>query len=137
MLTREQIEVMEWPEIDRLVGIAAGFEECDGDVVIEGIPCGRWQGFIIDGEMRDDWHPTLNWNDAMLAAERFGLWSPPTGDRKFGGCYLQPPMRTGDGWCVADWAETGQESGNAVADADSGPLAICRAILRLAGERGR
>lgn len=77
-------------------------------------------------------HPSTDWNDAMLAAERFGLWNAGySGDGRWGGRFLQPPVSDQYQWFVGEWAEHCQETGEWISRAPTGPLAICRAILKL------
>lgn len=64
--------------------------------------------------------PSTNWSDAMLAAERFGLLDGVrvlTCDR--------------GSWQVWKIDQFGQVEGPVLASAATGPLAICRAILKL------
>ena len=63
--------------------------------------------------------PSTNWTDAMLAAERTELF-------EWGAVALFKSRNT-NRWSVADVFETHHVI---AAEADSGPLAICRAILK-------
>ena len=63
--------------------------------------------------------PSHNWNDAMLAAERFGLFDRPRY------CML---AKSAPDWDVIEHSFGELEL---VASAPTGPLAICRAILSL------
>lgn len=87
---------------------------------------------LLPGDVR--FVPSTDWNDAMFAAERFGLF----GDGHY--CALSKD----DGWyCILPMSELdapGHELNGAglwwpgtplVARDVSGPLAICRAILKL------
>lgn len=65
------------PECDRLVAQALGMQT--SATTKDGEPCcaALWAPWGIDGVMiaiRDglhEWHPSTDWNDAMLAAQRF------------------------------------------------------------------
>jgi hypothetical protein len=67
--------------------------------------------------------PSTDWGDAMEAAEEFGLFDPP--DRAW------PILgKSGTLWVVYNCTSM-EEISTPIADALTGPLAICRAILAL------
>jgi len=66
-------------------------------------------------------YPSTEWNDAMEAAEKVGLFHPSLGCGK-----LEQSMgEDGTEWCMS-WFENGKEI---EVYAESGPVAICKAIL--------
>lgn len=81
--------------------------------------------------------PTFNWKDAIYAAELFGLfgkmkafptWSPRHGEEaEDARCCL---TRDGGEWWVLEHVG-GWDFNESVSHANTGPLAICRAILKL------
>lgn len=125
-MTTEQIDVLEAGlDMDEAVAEVCG---------VAGFPhsSGVWLTGGADGKGDVPFRPSSDWNDAMYAAERFGLWTsilfgavgpcssgvPP----KEYGCF-QFDMTHG---CNVRFST-----------ASTGPLAICRAILKLhAGSSG-
>ena len=116
MTATEQIEA--GPETDRLVADAVGLvyvEEFDS--------AGPVEVYFHDG--RRSFRPSLDWSDAMLAAERFGLFHPEKHDAML----MQDFSGRNILWSIQ---QVPRSSGwMAVAEAPTGPLAICRAILAL------
>lgn len=124
-MTTDQIDAIEaGPEIDALVCAAAGI---DGGIVRTlGKPdeCLRaTEDFPAMAQFR----PSTDWNDAMLAADKFGLF----GSEKH---RHQLWQGTGSGGGPDEWFVESFENENGNAGCVrhvSGPLAICRAILKL------
>ena len=75
------------------------------------------------GELFDPLHPTLGWNDAMEAAKKVGLLHIDVEN-----CVL---IQHDDFWCVHDLRNP--DKGNEVSRSDSGPRAICEAIVAVKG----
>lgn len=128
-MTTEQIQSLQpGPESDRLVAEACGLKVSvfDKDEDSEYV--------VMDSQDNDlfglAFSPSTDWNHAMFAAERFGLfrrwWQNPEpcweGLRFLTQC---------DRWCVSEWTSETGIGYKVVAGAKSGPLAICRAILKL------
>lgn len=131
------------PALDRAVAEALGHKVCDKATairltnerelskprpVINGVqlPFHPWDSWYAhDWYLEDslgvfgmDTLPnySTDWNDAMLAAERVGL---------FMDCYItQGPVQP-------DWCITRKGDVPVFADAETGPLAIARAVVRL------
>ena len=136
-MTPSKIHALEaGPETDRLVAEALYPEASVGWCAASG--CGL-EGdndvmAIWDHPDHDsDWIPcpkySSDWSAAMLAAEEFGLFKPIGGR-----CLYQldsEPVK----WAIGEPDPEGCPM--IVASAEAGPLAICRAILKLAGERKR
>lgn len=114
-MTDEQIDAMPaGPEMDWLV---SSIYEVWGNVLPDdtSAPCTI---IVIPEEDVREFAPSTDWNDAMFAADGFGL---------FRRCVLWQ----GDGeylWTV--WELNGITIGPPLSVGD-GPLAICRAILKL------
>lgn len=84
---------------------------------------------------RDRFRPSTDWNDAMFAAERFGLWTCGKDVGWMGGRFIQPPTLPNEPWRIGEWAETCQEVGSWLPAEPTGPLAISRAILVIAARK--
>lgn len=114
-LTPERIDVLEeGRETDILVARAIGL----GDSIRDGL------AVQIRGDVVVPFRASADWNDAMEAAARFGLFSS----------LHRLLLRQWDIAGAEDWWVSYAESDNAgrdVARARTGPLAICRAILKL------
>lgn len=124
-MTADQISAMEaGPEMDWSV---AAIYEVWGSAIPDNPlePC-----FIVLHDLeRREFSPSTDWNDAMFAAEQFGLLTIHSA-------------------CIGTWgfdyfgAQRGDyrvfqpgDFGINISTAQTGPLAICRAILTLAAER--
>lgn len=115
-MTAEQIDAMEaGPEMDAAVGEACDFES--------GIVNGECLRGTDDFPEMVAFRPSTDWNDAMFAAERFGLFDCEVGHE--GSLYKNSEI-----WAVDRVVGAIQVL---VATAPTGPLAICRAILKLHG----
>lgn len=114
-MTDEQIDAMQaGDETDRRVAAACGIAIFDPD----------HSGSVLldDGDI---FAPSDDWNSAMFAAERFGLFDTEKHQ------HTLTFSDFGDGadrWFCANYDEDSQQP----TGAPTGPLAICRAILRLA-----
>lgn len=119
-MTDAEIDAMEaGPECDRLVAEVLGSHP-DIDTNPPGLT--RRQGNGYWSEFR----PSTDWNDAMFEAERFGMWNTtPSGGFR----HLHKIT-----WRDADYhiGEQNYDDCETIASAPSGPLSICRAILKLA-----
>ena len=102
------------PELDKLVAEAIGLP-------VAPLYGRMWRGTPDEvyhaTEFLPMWAPSSLWRDAMLAAERSGL---------FDGRYL---TRNGD-WCVLGGYVHGVGM-DCIASAPTGPHAICLAVLKL------
>lgn len=109
-MTAKQIDAMEaGPDMDRAVARIIG-PLCTA----AGVPM---QYRFTDGH-DVIWEPSTDWNDAMFAAERFGLLKNR---------YL---IQETDGtWAIKEYIHF--EGICPIARAASGPLSLCRAILNL------
>jgi hypothetical protein len=121
-MTADQIATMEaGPECDRLVAEAIGWTLDEEYAPETNGPGLFWRD--ADGKETQwrahEFKPSTDWNHAMFAAERFGLFGEP---HRFG------LWKSGGNWCVG-MDEYPLEPGNT--EAPSGPLAICCAILKL------
>lgn len=114
-LTDDQIDAMEaGPEMDRLVG-----EAVEWSVVEE---------FERDISRREwAWRPSKEWAPAMFAAERSGLFSRLN--------HILAQSEDAAIWIVMPLENmySGGDTtiGHSIAHGDTGPLAICRGILKL------
>lgn len=116
-MTTEQVDLIEaGPDMDAAVAVAIG-----GYTIPYRMPDGRdVRALCYDGMMQvAPWNPSRSWTDAMFAAERFGLFNS----------FRVLRMNRYD-WEVM---EIGDPLDRIVSNAPSGPLAICRAILKLHG----
>ena len=79
------------------------------------------------------WSPSTNWQHAMEAAERFGLFH----QNAHYCCLMQ--RGSDDRWIVTlvAYIADHRPDGDVVASAETGPLAISRAILRLTSSPAR
>lgn len=143
-MTDEQIDAMQaGPEIDRAVA-AVCFDVYrltpDVDPLIKTAPCvldvhkhslskqhPLWLIPSREGEHRP-FAPSEDWNDAMFAAERFGLFNRAGVSLSRGDWYGEIDIER------VVWRITQYES-TLISHADSGPLAICSAILKLARDK--
>lgn len=121
-MTNTEIGAIEsGPVCDRAVSVAIG----RGPKCICG-PCkdayDPLTGECFRCGLRVPKHYSTDWNDAMYAAERFGLFVGAD-DARVLGC--QGGMW--EVWYVDVW----QQFDHKIASAPTGPLAICRAILKL------
>lgn len=102
-------------ELDKAVaeacGIAVQFIEHRGTKALVRVP--------IDGD-RVLFRPSIDWNDAMLAAEKVGLFDE----------YSLSRYETG--WSLEDFQSNGCST--FLMSHASGPVAICLAILALKGK---
>lgn len=73
--------------------------------------------------------PSTDWADAMFAAEHFGLFDTILDGHGYGLLLRRSP----DGWQVLH-PRFFDGRGDVLTMADTGPLAICRAILKLANQ---
>jgi hypothetical protein len=124
-MTDEEIDAMEaGPEIDEATGKACRLEACVLRVRGHADQCLR--GTDNFPEMVP-FHPSTDWNDAMFAAERFGLFKTRKVDHsEVCGMVWQCNDMWASGVYDCDWGHVVH------AEAPTGPLAICRAILKLA-----
>jgi len=107
-MTDERIDAMQaGPEMDRAVLDAIGEPRHSG--------CDESGAFRLVRRRL----PSTDWNDAMYAAERINLFG------------IHTVLGVGDfgDWTVLSWEGTTMTE---ISSADTGPLAICRAILKLA-----
>lgn len=112
-MTTEQIDAIEaGPEMDRMVAQA-----CDLD-----------PPFLLFGEtsvgVHSQWKPSTDWTDAMHAAERFGLLR----DNEHHDTRVLGVEADGV-WVI--FHLDGPVVSGFICRAPTGPLAICRAILKL------
>lgn len=126
-MTAKQINAMDaGPDMDRLVAEAIG-------IPVQLINTDGADNEPVRADTTDElcglaFRPSSDWNDAMLAAEKFGLfrrwWRHPEpfwqGLRFLTQC---------DHWCVSEWTDETGIGYKVVASGKTGPLAICRAIL--------
>ena len=126
-LTDEQIDAMEArPEIDRLVLMAVGATEFD--ILPDGFEDGDFRSNVYANAAS----PSRDCNHAMYAAEKFHWQCKDSMCRCRGlltrwALHREPRM-----FAITRLGMIGPDS---IARAQTGPLAICRAILKLA--RGR
>lgn len=119
-MTTQQIEAMEaGPEMD--IAIIEALVAASGERLELHTP-----------RTANEFRPSTDWSDAMFAAEKFGLFD----NYKFSQCLT---CSTPHSWTVStgphgDTEPAGVASGF-FANAETGPLAICRAILKLARDR--
>lgn len=144
-LTDEQIDAMQWGcDIDSMVASAV-FDEFDWNVEARD-DGGTWirvkkhiptlnMGVL---EYMMPFIPSLDWNDAMFAAEKFGLFDT----EKHGHTMTYSDLSdcgSGDKrrWFIADYEseDIGDQGSSWPTGAPTGPLAICRAILKLARDK--
>lgn len=114
------------PELDRLVAEACGFK-----VAIKVTGVGKWECRVehYDGPL---WAPSTDANDALLAAEKFGLFDPQFhGDHRYilGRCVAGTRETRRVLWCVQDLDPESDKS--FVSTAETAAHAICLAILAL------
>ena len=116
-------------EIDRQVAEAVGYGIPSKDRPCETTLTGLDGNFLLtypEGDSKT-FRPSTDWNDAMWAAEKVGLFSSLR-------C-LWKDQAKGNRWFVV-WINmdgtVGQGLESIWAYGESGPLAICQAILRLA-----
>lgn len=143
-MTDAEIDALEaGPDLDRKVAAALGWRQSTWgfrEAWTNGLrdADGNWDRTFHfgpeDAGGEFDFLPSVDWNDAMFAAERFGL-APST--HALLDCYVlkRLPIESGPVYAVAeiDMMRQGEEW---IAHDRSGPLAICRAILKLHHRRG-
>lgn len=112
-------EIESGPETDRMVADACGITGLH--VRVLGVGIHEYRRYTGDGTDEVPFRPSTDWNDAMLAAERFGLFCD------WGFCLL---LHDGQ-WLVADVSVFGKIDYDEGYRHESGPLAICRAILAM------
>jgi hypothetical protein len=110
-MTNDEIDKLEaGRELDRLVALNCGFT-----LVYDNGYDGEFKAELWPEEPKE-FHPSTDWNDAMWAAEKIGLFG------RLGNCLYQSV----DGWMVL----TENDADGPLSIHDSGPVAICRAILK-------
>ena len=99
------------PEMERAVAEACGFP------VMLGFDT---HCYDLGNQTRvvEQYRPSTDWNDAMLAAEKVGLFDDAQ-------LFMSGPRR--GGW----WMIGRHQPREVIGDAPTGPLAICLAILRV------
>jgi len=118
-MTDEQIDAMDaGPEMDAAIAAACGIEHAASTEI--GLCRLKPEGRTVETEWQP-WRPSIDWNDAMFAAEKCRLLEVYALER----IPLRTPL-----YVVADIQLMDGED-EWVARAESGPLAICQAILRL------
>ena len=111
-MTDAEIDALEaGRELDRLVALGCGFT-----LVYDNGYDGEFKAELWPEEPRV-FHPSSDWNDAMWAAEKAGLF----------GTMEYALEQSVDGWMIVD-AVFDRPT---LACDDSGQLAICRAILKV------
>ena len=116
-MTDAEIDALEaGVELDKIVADACGIRlDHNGLIVPQLTGCAE----INFSQARRSFGPSFDWNDAMRAAENTGLF-------EWGAVALWK-SRNANRWAVADVFESGRVL---AADGTSGPVAICRAILK-------
>ena len=77
------VQIDAGPETDRRVAEACGIE---AHIRVIGVALYECQRYILSGTDAIRFAPSHNWNDAMLAAERFGLETINVADGPLGVC---------------------------------------------------
>lgn len=125
-MTASQVSVIvdKWeagPLMDAAVGEACGFTSSFACGVVNGVCLRGTEEFPEMVEFR----PSVDWNDAMFAAERFGLFKSPDESNRIS----MTLGHDGQQWSVQECYEPPLSFIGI--KAPTGPLVICRAILKL------
>ena len=112
---------MKQVEINMAVAKAAGIE-----AVVVRAPIGSGR-VCLRSENYARWNPAGDWNDAMEAADKTGLFDPGRGCAELS----QVKSVEGTEWCVE--LDAGYAGPWAIISDPTGPTAICEAILAMKG----
>lgn len=118
-----EIDKLTGPELDKAVADAAGIAV---HVRILGVGEHEYRMGAVVGETDTPFRPSVDWNDAMLAVDKIKLLTGSFGDA------FAIEWRDGE-WTAGpkhhDYYDGWMWWHGACGNGDTGPLAICRAIL--------